>query len=468
MNTNSATGREGTGGIERRPIHRYADGTAYSHAMGRHASRQGVEDVRTWQAAMAVVDLERDKPSKAAFLDAIRREMRIRNYSPNSANAYLRALESLLDWAGVSPHEICRDHIRGYLEYVLDAGNSSSTLSVHLSAIRTSFDKMCFRDLTLGIVTPRRSKRLPVVLSKEEVSRLLDGAVSLRDKLLLGLMYATGMRCSEVARVRWHDIDFDRNVIMVRLGKGARDRQVMLPEGFRELLRSLSHREDAGDFVFPSEPGNARFEKRRNVTRHLSPRSIQRVMQRTCRIAGIAKPATPHSLRHSFATHSFEDGCDIRRIQRVLGHVNLETTTIYVRTAQTPEPHKMPSPLDRLASKACVSPPAEQVRASQGSRVAPQKHLQGKRQAGTLRIHMRKLDGERFTRVTIQIQSAGTPVYLTGIRATESRPGFWTLQIPPHEDWAAAMQQLSALQRERMTEPEFYASLQNAITNRLG
>jgi len=113
----------------------------------------------------------------------------------------------------------------------VDGGASSSWVSIHLSALRTVFDKMCGLNCTLGLMTPRRPKRLPVVLSTDEVSRLLQAAPSLRDKLLLGLMYATGLRVSEVVRLRWHDIDFDRRAIRVWQGKGRKDRDVMLPRG---------------------------------------------------------------------------------------------------------------------------------------------------------------------------------------------------------------------------------------------
>lgn len=126
------------------------------------------------------------------------------------------------------------------------------------------------------------------------------------------------------------------------------------------------------------------------------------------------------------------------------------------------------SPIDRLTPSPGHSPQVDQGRANPGTKIGLQKRLPNRPRAGTFRIHVRKLAGEHFTRVTVQIHSSGTPVYLTGIRATESRPGFWTLQIPSLEHWATGMRQLSALQRERMTEPQFYASLQNAITKRLG
>jgi site-specific recombinase XerD len=134
-------------------------------------------------------------------------------------------------------------------------------------------------------------------------------------------MYATGLRASEVVRLRWQDIDFDRRAIRVWQGKGRTDRYVMLPKCFETMLKHLAeaHRD---------EPYHLFMGAKRN--RHLSPRSAKRAMERAVKISGICKPATCHSLRHSFATHLFEHGTDIRYIQKFLGHMRLETTTIAV------------------------------------------------------------------------------------------------------------------------------------------
>ena len=128
----------------------------------------------------------------------------------------------------VHRHSEC-GYVREYLEFMVDAGLTGTTLGIQLTAIRTCFDKFCLTDITLGLATPRRPKKLPVVLSKNEIVELLEAAISLRDKLLLGLMYATGMRVSEVARVKFKDIDFDRNLINIWHAKHAVDRQVALP-----------------------------------------------------------------------------------------------------------------------------------------------------------------------------------------------------------------------------------------------
>ena len=167
-------------------------------------------------------------------------------------------MRTFLGWANTSPSHIVREDVREWLELLVDGGASSSWVSVHLAALRTVFDKMCHRDVTSGLMTPRRPSRLPVVLSKPEVQRLLCAAPSLRDKLLLGLMYATGMRVSEVVRLRFVDVDFDRHCIRVVQAKGRKDRDVMLPESFDGLLRGLRDVHEAGAFLFPSNDETSR------------------------------------------------------------------------------------------------------------------------------------------------------------------------------------------------------------------
>ncbi len=288
------------------PIRRfgtYNNGQPYLPARGRYAPRDRVED--RLAPTHAVVDLARQRPTAAEFVRVIVREMRIRFYQPKSIKAYRNALGGLLRWFGSLPHLLTREAVREYLELLVDGGASASWVSIHLSAVRTAFDKMCGRSITLGLETPRRARRLPVVLSTQEVMRLLQAAPSLRDKLLLGLMYATGVRVSEVCRLRWRDIDFDRREVNVWQGKGRNDRQVMLPTSFEPLLREVSKTCQPEDYLFPGE--------RRG--RHLSPRAAARVMERAVKIAGIGKHATCHTLRHCFATHLFENGTDIRYIQ---------------------------------------------------------------------------------------------------------------------------------------------------------
>ena len=321
----------------------YVDGGPFRPARGRYAPRPAIIDVTA--AHHAVVDLEREPIDAAAFAQRIDRELKIRFYQPKSRRSYLQVLTAYLRWLGQAPVHATRDSIRDWLELLVDGGASSSTVSVHLSCLRTMFDKMCFRAITLGLVTPRRTHKLPVVLSVDEIRRLLTAAPSLRDKLLLGMMYATGMRVSEAVRLRVRDFDFNRRSIRVEQGKGRKDRLVMLPTSFAPVLERFARVSTPESWLFPAWGDQGR---------HLSPRTAARVMERARTLALIAKVATCHTLRHSFATHLLEAGTDVRFIQRLLGHLQLQTTTIYTKLAVL-KGERATSPLDLMNARRCAA-----------------------------------------------------------------------------------------------------------------
>ncbi|WP_419194348.1 tyrosine-type recombinase/integrase [Novipirellula herctigrandis] len=436
------------------PIHRYIDGQPYRHPSPRFIDRDRVIDHLA--TSIAVVDLDLLDPSPSSFVRSIHRELKIRGYTRSTIRNYLSAIKSLLRWFGGRPGDMDREYVRDYLEYLVDGEHSMSDVAVQLTAIRTIFDKFCFRDITLGLATPRKPKQRVVVLSRDEIRRLLEAAPSMRDTLLIGLMYATGMRVSEVVKVRWQDIDFDRNQIFIRQGKGRADRHVRLPQCYRKLLGELGNDRQGDEFLFPSES----LSDRRSG-RHLSPRTVQRVMKNACEVAGIKKKATPHSLRHAFATHSFEDGCDIRRIQTVLGHVRLETTTIYVKVAKGRT--EMPSPLDRLPTSAnqdMVDRDAQQKIIGDPKTVHP---------VGSLRIHTRPAPDERSAdiQVTLEINNPSGRQFLTGIRCRVARPGFLTIELPPLESWQPILKKLPAQQAARIRDPVFYETLQYHLTQKV-
>lgn len=472
----------------RDPFHRYTNTKTYVAARGRNAPRDVVLDTRDFRSEMAAVDLRRERPTCREFVRIVYREMVIRQYKRKTLKAYMIVLKSFLRWAGCLPHQLDRESVKEYLLYMAESDKGASDMSVHLSAIRTLFDKFCFLDITLGIETPRRGRKKPVVLSKDEVRRLLEAAVTMRDKLLIGIMYATGLRVSEVVRLRWSDIDLDRNEIRVVQGKGNVDRNVMLPESYRALFTALKTELGGDAYLFPSE---SNYRNGSSASRYLSSRTVERVMERTVEVAGIKKHATPHTLRHSFATHSYEDGYDIRRIQGILGHVRLETTTLYVHIANPVDPTQMPSPIDRLGGDSLdasiLAPsisPQSRVSTSSDKRVdgSQSKESSARLPKGLLDevhplVHVKQLDGEDSVRVTVEVRSARyrvsdsndkkERVFLTGIRATESRPGFWTLSIPPLEAWRAEIANLDRGARELVQRAEFYRYLQSSIEGKL-
>lgn len=215
------------------PIRTYANGQPWRQAQGQQVPRQEVEDHLACEHA--VVDLH-SEPAASVFLKKIVREMRIRFYRPKSISSYQSAIKGFLRWYSGRLSNVNKEDVREYLDLLVIGGASASQVSVTLSAIRTAFDKFCQARCTVGLVTPRKPSKLPVVLSKEEVKQLISAAVSFRDKLLISVLYATGLRVSEAARLKWEDLDFERNQIRVVGGKGAKDRTVMLSDQLRPLL----------------------------------------------------------------------------------------------------------------------------------------------------------------------------------------------------------------------------------------
>ncbi len=209
------------------------------------------------------------------------------------------------------------------------------------------------------------------------------------------------------------------------------------------LCHTLITRSTGQEYLFPGQrPG-----------RHLSPRTAQRAMQRAVKIAHIKKRATPHSLRHSFACHTYENGCDIRHIQKLLGHVHLETTTIYVKVARPVDGREVASPLDVMQ---------ERTTARQNIVRKP---------VGKLQIHLLQQpqaeNSLRTAKVTLSIKNDGHTIYFTGAVAKEVRPGWVTLEIPPLEEWEESLRWLSQTERERIESPEFFQMLQREIPQRL-
>jgi site-specific recombinase XerD len=420
----------------RRP-HTYNNGQPYIPPRGRYAPREAVGDHLS-----TIHPVVQGFPTAAEFTRTIVREMKIRFYQPKTIKTYRNALTGFLRWFGAPPHRVTREDIRDFLEILVDGGASSSWVGVHLAAFRTAFDKMCGRQVTLGLETPRRPKRMPVVPSVHEIRLMLEAVTSLRDKLLVGLLYALGVRVSEVVRLRYRDIDFERRVVTIWQGKGRVDRQVMLPVSFEPLLRHMAHAYAADDFLFPA--------KRHG--RHISPRTVQRVVKNAARLADVAKEITPHCLRHAFATHLLENGTDIRFIQKYLGHAKLETTTIYTRVAVLRE-NRVTSPLDVLtgASSQVVTTekPPQQV-GCMALAVTPRPTA---------------ADEPRAADATVTIMN-DPPVKLDGIVLSLSRPGWVSLELPPLEIWEQHVRWLTQQQRERITSPDFYQHLQKQLGDR--
>lgn len=256
-------------------------------------------------------------------------ELQRRNYSPNTIRPYLYAVEDFARFFGKSPEKLGQEHLRQYqLHLVNDCKLTVETISGRISAIRFFFVKVLRRPYReIDLVYPKRPERLPVILSEEEVARLIESASTSYHRVILMTLYATGMRREELSRLKLTDVDSQRMVIHVRQGKGNKDRDVTLSPRLLEVLRAYWRWRKPKVYLFPSYQG-----KRREQPIHA--KTVWYAVREAARRAGIKKKVSPHLLRHSWATHLLERGADLKTIQVLLGHVDLESTTIYLHLSQ--------------------------------------------------------------------------------------------------------------------------------------
>jgi site-specific recombinase XerD len=257
-------------------------------------------------------------------------DMTIRRLGPKTQHEYIRHVKSFADFVGFSPGRATAEDVHRYQLRLASIGTTVPTVNANASALRFFFKVTLKRsDLADEVVSAREPRRLPVVLSPEEVGRLLASATNIKHQALLSLTYATGLRASEVVSLKLTDIDRDRRVIRVEQGKGKKDRYVMLSPNLLELLRDWWRAARKKGWMYPGQPWL--FPGHRG--RHMSARQLHRLVSTAAARAGITKRVGVHTLRHSFATHLLEQKTDIRVIQVLLGHKKLDTTALYTRVA---------------------------------------------------------------------------------------------------------------------------------------
>ena len=268
----------------------------------------------------------------------------IRRLGPKTQHDYIRHVKSFADFLGRSPGKATAEDVRRYQLSLASIGTTVPTVNVSATALRFFFKVTLRRhDLAEELVSTREPRRLPVVLSAEEVGRLLASATNIKHKALLSLAYATGLRASEVVSLKLTDIDRDRMVIRVEQGKGKKDRYVILSPHLLELLREWWRVARKKGWMSPGQPWLFPGYRRQ----HTSARQLHRIVRLAAARAGIAKRVGVHTLRHSFATHLLEQKTDIRIIQVLLGHKKLDTTALYTRVAVSAL-GQVTSPLDFL------------------------------------------------------------------------------------------------------------------------
>ncbi len=279
---------------------------------------------------------EKMSPLRARMIE----DMRIRGLAETSQKAHIRALKDFTAFLGRTPDTATSDELRAYQLHMTDTEVTPSVYNARITALRFFFGMTCNReDMKKYMQFRTEPRKLPIVLSFEEVSAILASAPGpgLKYRAALGIGYGAGLRASEVTNLKVRDIDSDRMLIHVERGKGGKDRDVMLSPSLLELLRDYWREARPQGWLFP---GQSRVEP-------LSPRSLNRAFNSAKRMAGIKKPATLHSLRHSFATHLLEADTDVRVIQVLLGHAKLTTTARYTHVA-TKTLGKVASPFENI------------------------------------------------------------------------------------------------------------------------
>jgi site-specific recombinase XerD len=276
------------------------------------------------------------------IFDQVQEAMLLRGYSARTRKVYLGHLRRFFEWCGDGPPAIPQDPVTQGQAYILDLIErrqiSKSYQNQVVSALRFLFETVLDQPkMALRIVRPRKEHRLPAVLSRDEVARMLARARNPKHRALLMLLYSAGLRVGEVVRLTPSDLDTARGLVRVRRGKGAKDRYTLLAGRAVEAVRLYRD-------AFPSEPWL--FPGTR-PDRHITTRSVQRVVKRAARAAGIEKTVTSHTLRHSFATHLLEGGTNLRVIQELLGHQSARTTQIYTHVTRSAL-ESVRSPLDNL------------------------------------------------------------------------------------------------------------------------
>jgi len=265
-------------------------------------------------------------------LENLTNELKLRGFSEKTVKTYMFFNQKFLNFIKKNPLEVDISDIKSYLATLTD-GHSSSTVNLAFSSIRFFCENILKKDIK-EIKISKREKKLPSVLTKDEVRKLISATRNKKSNLIIQFLYSTGLRVSELVNLKKEDVSIDEKIGWVRSGKGKKDRIFILPECLlQQLLQHINSNNIP--YLFSGKKGQ------------LTVRNIQKIVSCSAKRASIKKRVSPHTLRHSFATHLLEGGTDIRKIQELLGHSNLQTTQIYTHISSE-ELKKITSPLDEL------------------------------------------------------------------------------------------------------------------------
>lgn len=266
-------------------------------------------------------------------IDRLKVELKLRGSSPLTVRNYSFFVNKFLISSGKKAEDVNEEDVKAYLSDMFDS-KSKNTIMLAAASLKFFFNEVLKKDFT-KIPMPKKERKLPEVLNKEEVRKLIEAADTVKSRLIISLLYSTGLRVSELVNLRKKDINFEDNSGWVRQGKGGKDRLFMISANLSDELKSFMDGKGKDyEYVFSSNAP-------------LTTRNIQKILKGAKIRAGIDKKATPHSLRHSFATHLLEGGTDIRMIQTMLGHSSLSTTQVYTHISSE-QIKRVKNPFDGL------------------------------------------------------------------------------------------------------------------------
>ena len=270
---------------------------------------------------------------KEEFLKNLETEIKISKLSPYTLRNYLDFNKKLLEHLNKNPEEINQQDIKNFLADKM-SDKSSSSVILFLAAIKFANLSILETDPTLGIKRPKNEKKIPIVLTKQEINSLINSTKTLKSKLILQLLYSSGLRVSEIVNLKPNDIVFTENIGWVRKGKGKKDRMFILSKNLIKKLEKFVKKNSSWAYLFSQE-------------KPLTTRNIQKIVQKAAKNANLNKNVHVHTIRHSFATHLLEEGVDIRKIQVLLGHSSLNTTQLYTHISSS-QLKQIKNPLDNL------------------------------------------------------------------------------------------------------------------------
>lgn len=263
----------------------------------------------------------------------LKNELKLSNYSNKTIKAYIACLDDYFAFIQPDIEILKEEKIKEFLLLKINKGLSPATVNLYLNAIKFYYYSFLKKQQKISVKFSKRNKSLPVVLSRNEILRMIESLSNQKHKLLIALSYGAGFRVSEAVNLKIRDIDLDQMTIHIKQAKGRKDRITVFPERLKEEIQTLISGRDENDFVFESERGGK-----------ITTRTAQKIFEKALRRSEIKKNATFHSMRHSFATHLLENGVDVRYVQELLGHQNIRTTQRYTQVTN-PKLKNIKSPL---------------------------------------------------------------------------------------------------------------------------